>query len=348
MKKYKNYSELEKFIADNEESELVEYKSNLKDPYRIGQYISALANSSIISHNPLSYLIWGIEDKTKKPIGTSFEPEKETVKHIPLITFLEKMIDPKLNLEWQYFKTESSATIVSLIINTKFVSEPVKFRGVRYIRSGSSTCPLDTFPEKEREVWRAFDSSKFELQFAKQNLRIEEIGQLLDINFYKEKCLSADTDSESTIQSLINDKIIVPSGENFNITNLGAYTLGTDLNNFPNILHRTIRITRYEGNKIIDNTTFDQSGKIGIAISFENILKNIMRLMPYSEKYNGGLREDIPLFPEIAIRELVANALVHQDFTHQGSRPLIEIFNNRVEISNPGVPIIPIPRFLDF
>lgn len=51
MKKYKNYSELEKFIADNEESELVEYKSNLKDPYRIGQYISALTNSSITLQN---------------------------------------------------------------------------------------------------------------------------------------------------------------------------------------------------------------------------------------------------------------------------------------------------------
>lgn len=356
MKKYKPYKELELFISDNEESELIEYKTNLNDGHLIGKYISALANASLIAHEHFSYLIWGIEDKTKKPVGTSFDPEKEKVKSnkgkktkgMPLITFLEKMIDPRLQLRWEYFKTESGLVIISLIIDTRFVSRPVKFLDDRYVRSGSSLCSLDAFPEKERELWRSFDSNKFELQFAKQDLRIEEIGQLIDINFYKEKCLSADASSDETIESLIADKIIVPSGENFNITNLGAYTLALDLTKFPTVLSRTIRITRYEGNRAIDNAIFDQSGTRGIAISFENIIKNIMRLIPYYEDYNDGIREDIPVFPEISIRELVANALVHQDFTLRGSRPLIEIFNNRIEISNPGIPIIPIPRFLDF
>jgi ATP-dependent DNA helicase RecG len=53
------------------------------------------------------------------------------------------------------------------------------------------------------------------------------------------------------------------------------------------------------------------------------------------------------MFPEIAIRELVANAMVHQDFQESGTSVMIEIYDDRMEISNPGVPFIPIDRFID-
>ena len=47
------------------------------------------------------------------------------------------------------------------------------------------------------------------------------------------------------------------------------------------------------------------------------------------------------------IRELVANALIHQDFTVTGAGPMIEIFDRRLEISNPGDPLVDTRRFLD-
>jgi predicted HTH transcriptional regulator len=40
------------------------------------------------------------------------------------------------------------------------------------------------------------------------------------------------------------------------------------------------------------------------------------------------------MYPEIAIRELVANALIHQDLNEKGF-PMIEVFLDRIEISNP-------------
>lgn len=76
MKKYKPYKELELFISDNEESELIEYKTNLNDGHLIGKYISALANASLIAHEHFSYLIWGIEDKTKNPVVHLLIPKK--------------------------------------------------------------------------------------------------------------------------------------------------------------------------------------------------------------------------------------------------------------------------------
>jgi ATP-dependent DNA helicase RecG len=53
------------------------------------------------------------------------------------------------------------------------------------------------------------------------------------------------------------------------------------------------------------------------------------------------------MYPELAIRELVANAIIHQDFNISGTGPMVEIFSDRIEISNPGVPLIDTKRFLD-
>ena len=53
------------------------------------------------------------------------------------------------------------------------------------------------------------------------------------------------------------------------------------------------------------------------------------------------------MYPEVAIRELVANALIHQDFFITGSGPMIEIFEDRMEVTNPGAPLVATDRFLD-
>lgn len=60
-----------------------------------------------------------------------------------------------------------------------------------------------------------------------------------------------------------------------------------------------------------------------------------------------ALRIEIKLVPEIVIRELVANALIHQDFRIGGTSVMIEIYSDRIEISNPGDPVVPIERFID-
>jgi ATP-dependent DNA helicase RecG len=60
-----------------------------------------------------------------------------------------------------------------------------------------------------------------------------------------------------------------------------------------------------------------------------------------------ALRQEVKMFPEIAVRELVANALIHQDFTETGASVVVEIYSDRIEISNPGKPFIPPERFID-
>jgi predicted HTH transcriptional regulator len=69
--------------------------------------------------------------------------------------------------------------------------------------------------------------------------------------------------------------------------------------------------------------------------------------LPHNEVLGTALRKEVPMFPEMSIRELVANALIHQDFSQTGTGPMIEIFEDRLEITNPGIPLISTDRFLD-
>lgn len=348
-------AEILKLIHNHDESEILEYKTNLKDAESIGRYVSALGNSAILTHNPAAYLIWGVEDISKKVVGTSFNPnlakaikKKGSVHNqMPLETYLEKMVDPRINLKFETVEIYDHKLVV-LTIDISHITRPIKFHGSKFIRSGSSTTSLDDFPEKERLIWLAFESSKFELEFAKTNLTFGAVQDLLALQYYSKQKAMIDNNNDSLIQELINDNIIVESNGMFNITNLGAYTLSKDINAFPALKGRTLRITQYNGSQNISNAVYDHTGNFGIAIAFNNIIKAIMRLLPYSEDYSSGQRKDIPMFPQLAIRELVANALVHQDFTVTGSRPTVEIYDTRIEISNPGTPLIEPKRFLDF
>ncbi|MBP2058729.1 putative HTH transcriptional regulator [Lactobacillus colini] len=353
-----NSSELLNLITNDNESETVEYKTGLRDAKTIGQYISALGNSALEANVPKAYLIWGVEDRTKKIVGTSFDPylEKATIEgkkgqskksNIEFIFYLNKYIDPKLNLIWDTCEINGKK-LVCLTIDVSHINQPLKFMGIDYIRVGSSNQKLNLFPEKERRIWESFESSKFELEFAKTGLSFKQLSEYLNLNFYIHH-INEEINNDSALKSsLIHNNIVSQVGENlFNITNLGAYTFAKDLHQFTLLQDRSIFITRYRGNMKLDNASYNEVESTGIIVAFDKILKDIMDHIPYQENYDDGPRKDEYKFPKIAIRELLANALVHQDFTISGMRPMVEIFDNRVVFSNPGIPLIEPLRFLD-
>jgi predicted HTH transcriptional regulator len=102
----------------------------------------------------------------------------------------------------------------------------------------------------------------------------------------------------------------------------------------------------YEGKGRL-KTIREQDGRKGYASGFEGLIEFVNALLPRNEVVGKALRKNVPMYPEPAIRELVANALIHQDFSVTGSGPMIEIFADRMEITNPGLPLVKTERFLD-
>lgn len=82
-------------------------------------------------------------------------------------------------------------------------------------------------------------------------------------------------------------------------------------------------------------------------MGFQGLMEYINGLIPSNEVIELALRREVKMFPQIAIRELVANALIHQDLTESGTSVMIELYNDRIEISNPGKPFISPDRFID-
>ncbi|ATC64375.1 transcriptional regulator [Nibricoccus aquaticus] len=119
------------------------------------------------------------------------------------------------------------------------------------------------------------------------------------------------------------------------ITNLGAIAAARQMSEFPSLEHKAVRVIVYDGvNKA--RTKLEQEGGRGYAIGFQGLIRFVMSQLPQSEVIEQALREKRTLYPEIALREIIANALIHQDFTTTGSGPLVEIFSDRIEITNPG------------
>lgn len=146
---------------------------------------------------------------------------------------------------------------------------------------------------------------------------------------------------------LISDNMIVKNDAGtYSIANLGAILFAKKLDDFRNLKRKAVRVIVYKDITRLE-TIKEQVGRRGYACGFEGLIEFINGLIPRNEIIGKALRKDVPMYPEIAIRELVSNAIIHQDFFVGGICPMIEIFSNRIEITNPGKPLVNTERFLD-
>jgi predicted HTH transcriptional regulator len=91
----------------------------------------------------------------------------------------------------------------------------------------------------------------------------------------------------------------------------------------------------------------DLTGQKGYAAGFEALIDYIDGLLPASEEIAAALRTTTHAYPKKVIREIVGNAIVHQDLTEKGTGITVEIYEDRIEVTNPGLPILPVDRFID-
>lgn len=327
------------------ETEWVEFKLNHQTPERIGEYISALANSACLHQIDEAYLVFGIENGTHKVKGTTFEPRKTKGKGAEdLEPWLYRNLKPSIDFKIQEV-AHPDGRLVIFFIQPAF-SGPVKFLEKSWIRIGSSKKSLSEFPEKEAIIWDR--RTPFETKIAKEDVVESKIIELLDFDQYFHLTKEARPKTqEGIIEKLLQEKFLIKKKGKLHISNLGAILLARNLDDFPKLKNKSVRIITYKGTNRLDAIK-DITQHEGYAIGFETILLSyIQSQIPEPEIIEGGLRKVSSIYPPKSIREFVANILVHQDFLITGSTPLIEIFQDRIEISNPGRALIPTDRFID-
>ncbi len=329
------------------ESEWVEFKVNNSDPQEIGEYISALANSAALCRQETGFLLWGIRDGDRELVGTSFRADTARRGGEEIQSWLLRLLEP--HVDFSFHASEVGGRTVVIMRVDAASRLPVKFKGVEYIRIGSYKKPLSKFPDHQRRLWRILDAYSFEEGTAAADLSEEHVVHMLDypafFTFHKQPL----PESRSAImEALETAGLIRHTVENqWQITNGGALLWARDLDAFPKLARKAARVVLYEGSSRV-KTQKEQTGRRGYAAGFSGLVGYIMDQLPNSEVIQrGGLRLDDSQFPELVVRELIANALIHQDLTITGTGPMIEIFNDRIEITNPGVPLTDPLRFID-
>ena len=185
-----------------------------------------------------------------------------------------------------------------------------------------------------------------EQEVAKAALSNSDIAGLLDIQTYFDDIgLPQPETTQAVVEKFVSEKLAKATGKQYGITNLGALLFAKDLRQFEGLENKAIRVLQYEStNNSVAKV--DRYFYKGYASGFSELVNFVYALLPAKEYLENGIRRRLLAYPETAVRELVANAIVHQNFYHQG--PIhIEIFSDRLEVTNPGQPLIEPDRFID-
>ncbi len=342
-----NYCKLlERLLATGQEKPWLEFKHNCANEKEIGIYISGLANSALLHDKDRAFVVYGIEDKTLRKLGTQFKPTRSKIGNEGLLNWLTRQIEPSIKID--FYEFECDGLNFSIIEIEPSYDMPVRFAGMAYVRVGEYTKKLSDTPNLERSLWLATGKRKFEDAIALNNLKTTDISDLLDVApYYNLRELNTPSSEYLQFENLVSSNLLCDDLDGtYSITNLGAMLLARDISAFPSVRRKTVRVIPYQGNDF-SNPGREVEGRKGYAVGFSGLLEFVVRHSPQREEIASGVRRNTSIIPEIAIRELIANALIHQDLSASGGGPLIEVFSNRIEISNPGQPLGEINRLID-
>jgi predicted HTH transcriptional regulator len=230
-------------------------------------------------------------------------------------------------------------------------SIPSRPRGSAYhldgkylMRSGESLRPMS--PDRLRTIFAEGQPDWLEETSVAGLSGADVVDRLDTQTFFELLKLPYPSSRDGVLDKLVTERLVDADGEDFSIRRLGALLLAKRLEQFPDLARKAARVVVYAGPSKLE-VRIDQTGSRGYAVGFQGLVEFVMAQLPQNEVVEHALRQKVKLLPEHAVRELIANALVHQDFAIGGMSPMIEIYSNRLEISNPGEPVVPVERFID-
>lgn len=339
---------IDELRASDAENCCLEFKRDNIMPQVVGKLCSALSNSARVEGHDFAYVLWGIDDDSHRVTGTAFDPDSKKISNQVFQLWLAQRLKPSIAFLFRSI-AHPDGRVVLLEIPAA-TSAPVEFEGTAYIRIGSATPKLSDYPDRFGKLIDNMRPYRWESGPAKAFLPEDEVLDLLDYPSYFAMTGQRLPDNRAGIfEHLQADQLIASDvGGRWNITNLGAILFAKDMSMFDqSISRKAVRFIAYDGNNKAATVTHRQDGIKGYAAGFEGLITYVNNLLPQNEHIGAAFRESKPLFPELALRELIANALIHQDMTVQGAGPQIELFSDRIEITNPGPPLVQIERMID-
>lgn len=320
------------------ESNELDWKSGLSDKTdRLAQHICAFANNK-----GGGMLVYGVNND-----GTRFSLPKDTIDKT--IQTLGNIAQNNLayHIPIEHAVLEFEGTPLLFIYIPEQNDKPVHLRGKdiysAYHRSAGQTVKMSR--SQVKALIATSLGITFENQIAKRGLKPGEVLNILNYQtLYRLIDKEIPQSSGFILERLTYYNLCKQEETGWAITNLGAILFANKLEDFPNMAGHEVIVRKYTGTNNRQQE-FERHGVYGYAVGFEGLIDFIMKHT--STEAIDLKREAIPTYPRVAIREFIANALVHQDFGITGMPVTIEIFSNRISITNAGAPLNDINRLID-
>jgi predicted HTH transcriptional regulator len=316
--------------SEHQRLEFKEAKTQF-DFVKLCKYCVALANEGG------GHLLFGVADKPPRPVvGTAAEGN--------LVALAERLFHTlgfRVDVE---AVAHPAGRVVVFHVPGRPRGTACNLEGAYFMRAGAALVPMSD--DQLRRIFAEGGPDWLE-ESSRQRLDAQTVIELLDTQtFFDLLKLPYPTDRSGVLERLKQERLIDQVAGGYSIRRLGALLLAKRLTDFPDLSRKAPRVVVYTGNSKAE-TKLDQAGAKGYAVGYQNLVKFVMAQLPQNEVIEDALRKEIKLVPEITIRELVAKALIHQDFRMGGASMMVEIYPDRVEISNPGEPVVPVERFID-
>ena len=129
-------------------------------------------------------------------------------------------------------------------------------------------------------------------------------------------------------------RLVVSAGGRDVPTVAGTLLFGTDrLDRFPDAW---LQLGRFRGDtksSILDSA----DARSYLVDAIDDALAFVSRNTALGYEIAGARRLEVPEYPPVAVREAIVNAVVHADYAQTGAPIRVAVFDDRIEVENPGM-----------
>ena len=308
---------IKELISYPNEEEWFEFKENWYQADGIGEYISSISNAATLKGKETGYLVWGVNNDTHELTNTTFDYHVD-VANEPLQHYLARYVTPDVNFEFKEEIIEGNRVVILFIPAAHTI--PTAFKGVRYLRIGSSKVNLMKYPEREEALFRVLNFGLPSIENTESEYQDLTFEQLFVYYGVKGITLNRQTFKK-------NLGLLTPQGK----YNLLAQLLSDNS-------HLPIRFSLFKGKtKASTMYAVREFGNMSLLMTLDRVLDygEILNVPQADERNRIVERKEVMLFDADAYREAIINAFVHNLWV-TGNEPMFTVYEDRIEILSRG------------
>jgi ATP-dependent DNA helicase RecG len=317
-----NLKELKRLLKSGE-SERIEFKKSTGQRTAAAKTVCAMLNG----HG--GFVLFGVTDKGET-IG-----QKVSSKTIEDISNEIRRIEPPAFPDIETVNLKSEKAVI--VINIPGKAGLFSYAGRPYLRNGPTTVQMPRDEYDRRLIEKLHATTRWENEPVPKDVSIEDLDteeiQITLDNAIRLGRLEA-TDRRDTA-SILRGLELIRDGKLLNAA-VALYGKSNQLKTlYPQM---GIRLARFRGkNRFADFADNRQYWGHAFAL-LRRAESFLMDHVPIAGRVVPGkmIREDQPWYPPRATREALANALCHRDYTIPGAAVAVAMYDDHLEITNPG------------